>query len=102
MGAGAWSPPMASTAILMRFSAIRLEESALTRVALFLFLLDGDDQLALVEPAARAHAVRDMQGSALGALGEPGKHEPLPVGPAAVSTGCAVMFFWISHKSPFI
>jgi hypothetical protein len=80
------------------FDSLSQDTLSLSFVALFLLVLDGDDQLALVEAASRAYAVRDVESSTLGALGKPGKLQTLPIRPAAVSSGCCVMFFWICHS----
>jgi len=67
----------------------------------FLFFFDGDHELSLVKPAARTDAVRDVRGAALGALGQAGKLEPFPVGPARIASRGGMMFLWICHgESP--
>src|ERR1700687_4207648 len=78
---------------------LRQRRLAPTLVAFFLLLCDGDDKLAFVEAAARAHAVRDMKRSTLRALGEPRQREALPIGASGVAPRGGMMFFWISHES---
>ena len=78
---------------------LRQAKLSLTFVAFFLLRSDRHDELAFVKTAARTYAMRDVERPALGAFGEAGKFQALPVGPARVASRCTVMLFWICHKS---
>jgi hypothetical protein len=65
--------------------------------AFFLFRFDGENELAIVEPAARADAMRHVLGSALRALGHAGKSQPFPLSATFIATGGCMMLLWICH-----
>ena len=54
-------------------NALSQARSALTFVAFFLFLNNGDNELSFIKTATRAHTVRNVLRSALGAFGKPWK-----------------------------